>query len=163
MENKPNKIIWHHTGDPSTAPQAEKINESHESRGFPQSTLGFYGGYHYLIEHDGTLVQYRNEAEYGAHDAGENVDSLGIGLAGNFSVTLPTFAQQTAFAALLSVLCQKYRIPLAGIEPHRKGDTTECPGKMLKDGWAAMLHGKTEIIRLKNILAALQRELEKMV
>lgn len=139
MENYPNRIIWHHSADTSPGHQAEKINRYHKSRKFPLSLLGFYGGYHVLVEKDGSIVRFRADNEIGAHDAGENINSLGICLAGNFSEEQPTGPQQHALRSVLIEWMGKYGISPDRIEPHRFNDATECPGKLLPDDWAARL------------------------
>lgn len=136
MENKPNRIIWHHSAVLSNGHQANGINNGHKTRGFPKSLSGFYGGYHVLIEKDGTIVRFRADNEIGAHDADENINSLGVCLAGNFSIEQPTPQQVAALTPLLREWCQKYNISPERIDPHRRGDTTECPGKLLPDNWA---------------------------
>lgn len=139
MENAPNRIIWHHSAVQSKKHQAAGINNSHRTRGFPKSSLGFYGGYHLLIERDGSVFRFRNDNEIGAHDSGENINSLGICLAGNFSLEYPNEAQVAALTPLLRDWMQKYGISAERIDPHRMGDSTECPGKLLPDNWAANL------------------------
>ena len=136
MENKPNRIIWHHTGAGGATPQFTRTDRYHKSRGFPRSALGFYGGYHVLIEKDGAARRYRDDEEVGAHDAGENVNSIGIALAGNFNVELPTEPQTAAFRELLLQTMNRWKIPADRIDPHRFGDTTDCPGTNLADTWA---------------------------
>lgn len=161
MLNKPNRIIIHHTADPSTGPQLHKINDEHKRRGFPRSAQGFSVGYHYLIEHDGRVEQCRLESEVGAHDAGENVNSIGIALAGNFSTGLPTRAQEEALVGLLDRLISKYSIPLARIEPHRYGDKTECPGTRLQDNWAALLYAQHKLSWVERALIKIYSALAK--
>jgi hypothetical protein len=158
-ENKPNKIIWHHSADDAMGHQAQKINAYHKSRGFPLSQLNYYGGYHYLIEKDGSIFQYRNENEIGAHDKDENINSLGICLAGNFNRKLPTSEQEQSLAEILDKLITKYQIPLTRIEPHRWGDTTDCPGTMLIDDWAVKIYAINKLSLLKRILLALLAKL----
>ena len=135
----PQRIIWHHSADASPAPQFEKIDRYHKSKGFPRSSLGFYVGYHWLIETDGAIKLAREEDEIGAHDAGENPNSLGICLAGNFNITQPTDLQKIAVVRLLSEIKSRWPIPLTRIEPHRWDDDTECPGTLLPDNWLADL------------------------
>lgn|SRR3990167_6958735 len=141
MENKPNRIIWHHSADGSTADQFEKINSYHKKLWSYKSILGFYGGYHVLIERDGAIKRYRADNEIGAHDADENVNSLGVCLAGNFSIEHPSKAQTDSLRKQLAEWTLKYNIPINRIDPHRMGDTTECPGKLLSDNWARQLLG----------------------
>lgn len=136
MENKPNRIIWHHSADSTTLYQASKIDSYHKSKGFPKSTLNYYGGYHILIEKDGKIVRFRQDSEIGAHDAGENVNSLGICLAGNFDIEEPTTIQVATLRTVLLEWMQKWSIPTNRIEPHRLNDNTHCPGLKLPDDWA---------------------------
>ncbi len=143
MENKPNRIIWHHSADGSSGHQFDKINTYHKSKNFPKSILGFYGGYHILIEKDGLVRRYRADNEIGAHDADENVNSLGVCLAGNFSLEHPSKEQEASLRKQLTEWTLKFNIPVTRIDPHRMGDTTECPGKLLRDDWARRILGCT--------------------
>jgi N-acetyl-anhydromuramyl-L-alanine amidase AmpD len=150
--NHPNRIIIHHTADSSNEDQSAIVDRFHKSKGFPQSLLGYYGGYHYLIEKDGDIFQYRLETEIGAHDAGENYNSIGIALAGNFNYELPSTAQEIALAQLLDQIIKRWNIPLDRIEPHRWGDTTDCPGTKLADRWAQIIYLKRQLSLLQKIL-----------
>lgn len=160
MENKPNRIIWHHSADTSSGHQFEKINSYHQKKWNYKSILGFYGGYHVLIEKDGLIKRYRADNEIGAHDADENVNSLGVCLAGNFSLEHPTELQAESLRDVLLEWTGKYNIPITRIDPHRMGDTTECPGKLLPDEWARdLIKPKNNghlidqiIIRLEDVL-----------
>ena len=135
MEIKPNRIIWHHTAISFQRLQFAEVDRYHKSRGFPRSSLGFYVGYHYLIEYDGAVRQARVDTEIGAHDAGENYGSIGVCMAGDFTSVYPTDAQAAAAARLCAALVARWNIPNTRIEPHRWGDTTSCPGKKLEDLW----------------------------
>lgn len=130
---KPTRIIWHHSASQVPTHQAELINEWHKEREFPISSRGHYIGYHYIIEKDGSVFQAREENEIGAHDSGENVNSIGICLAGDFNVELPTPEQCAAFRELWIALIIRLGLPVLAIEPHRRDDTTDCPGKLLGD------------------------------
>ncbi len=132
---KPERIVWHHSDDPATYPQFVKINNYHQTRAFPKSSMGYYVGYHYLVERDGTVKQARKENEIGAHDTGENLNSIGICLAGAFSSHTPTEEQTAAAARLLGEIRKRWNIPITRIEPHRWDDATECPGRLLADDW----------------------------
>lgn len=135
MEIKPNRIIWHHSATISQGHQFKAINLNHRQRNFPISSLGFFVGYHYLIEVDGTIQKAREETEIGAHDQGENYGSIGICLAGNFNIEQPTKEQEEAAAEITDAILRRWNIPLTRIEPHRWGDQTDCPGKLLGDYW----------------------------
>jgi N-acetyl-anhydromuramyl-L-alanine amidase AmpD len=131
----PKRIIWHHSAADAPNPQTAAINEWHKARDFPLSKSGYYVGYHYVIEKDGTVVQCREDTELGAHDTGENMDSIGICLVGNFETSRPSVEQEASFAHLLRRLMFLHNIPLASIEPHRRDDTTDCPGKNMPESW----------------------------
>jgi len=136
MEQDPNRIILHHSGDISAGPQAEKINRYHKSRRFPKSRLGFFGGYHLLIEKNGVVFRYRDDNEVGAHDADENYGTLGVCLAGNFDLTVPTMRQQATLRRVLWVWQALWGISTDRIDPHRYGDQTSCPGRNVYNLWA---------------------------
>lgn len=144
MEIKPSRIIWHHSADIFDGHQFDKINEYHRKQGFPKSSLGYFVGYHYLIEPDGSVRQARNENEIGAHDSGENSNSLGICLSGHFSRRYPSEAQAASAALLVKQIRTRHKIPITRIEPHRWDDTTECPGTLLPDNWLITQYLKRE-------------------
>ena len=157
MEQKPNRIIVHHSAVAGDRPQFLDINAYHESRGFPKSSLGYFGGYHYLIEKTGLVFHYRNETETGAHDSNENLHSFGICLSGNFNAELPTAGQETALASLLDGIMARWNIQIDRIDPHRWGDTTDCPGKRLSDMWARAVYVQKKINWLKYLILWLQK------
>ena len=157
--NKPNKIIWHHSADVYNGHQAGKINKYHESRHFPQSSLGYFGGYHILIEKDGTMFRYRRDDEFGAHDKDENINSLGVCLVGNFSIEKPTEKQEKMLIFCLDEWFRLYNLTLSNVEPHRKNDATECPGLLLADDWVMSLYEK----RIKNIMKETLEDIIKYI
>lgn len=131
----PQRIVWHHSAVAKPEHQFNDINNYHRSRGFPVSSLGLYVGYHWLVEADGSVHQARREDEIGAHDTGENLNSIGICLAGNFNMFPPAEPQIAAAARLVGEIRARWKIPLARIEPHRWDDETDCPGTHLADNW----------------------------
>lgn len=131
----PQRIIWHHSADSTESAQFDKINRYHAKRDFPKSSLGYYVGYHYLIENDGATKKARSENEIGAHDTGENPNSLGICFAGDFNRYTPTEAQIASAVRLIKDIRERWPIPLTRIEPHRWDDDTDCPGLLLPDNW----------------------------
>ncbi|MGL5354806.1 MAG: N-acetylmuramoyl-L-alanine amidase, partial [Clostridium sp.] len=74
--NKPIQIIYHHAASSIETP--EEINEFHKSRGWSGI------GYNYYIRKDGTIYSGRPEGAEGAHTIGQNKNSIGICLEGNF-------------------------------------------------------------------------------
>ncbi len=144
--NIPTKIIVHHTGGSDANPLQDssdfsfnQCNELHRVKFDMKSSLGFYIGYHYYIEKNGTLRQGRADTDEGAHTIGQNTSSLGICLAGNFDLTTPTASQITTLASLLIALSDKYKIAPVNIVPHRTFATKTCYGNKLSASWAADL------------------------
>ena len=144
--NTPKWLIIHHSGGTDADPLAdssnftfEQCNELHKERFNFISSLGFYVGYQYYIEKDGTLKQGRADNEEGAHCIGYNTSSIGICLAGNFDATLPTDAQVVTLTKLLKEKSVQYNIPKENIVPHRKFAQKTCYGRKLADNWASLL------------------------
>jgi N-acetylmuramoyl-L-alanine amidase len=155
MQNTPTKVIVHHSAAVTPLPQFDAINQWHKERQFTLSQLGHYVGYHYVIEKDGTVIQARNEGEEGCHTIGQNKQSIGVCMVGNFDTETPTPEQEDALGKLLSMLIQKYKIQITDILPHRKFAEKSCYGSSLPDWWAAVVCIKEEIQRLTDKLAEL--------
>lgn len=154
--NRPNKLIVHHDGVDRDGPSFDIINEYHRQREFPISSLGFYVGYHFLIETDGSLRVARLLTDEGAHTIGENTSSIGICLAGNFDVSMPTPPQRRQLAQLISSLLLAYPIADTDIYPHRKYATKSCYGNNLHDNWARRVYLEYEYDRIKGVLDSLE-------
>lgn len=144
--NVPKYLIIHHTGGSDINPLQdssgftfEQCNEQHRLSFNFKSSLNFYIGYQYYIDRFGTVKQGRADDEEGAHTIGRNNESIGICLAGNFDLTLPTDVQKAALTDLLKRLSTKWNIPLENIVPHRKFAVKTCYGKRLADDWARLL------------------------
>jgi len=144
--NRPAWIIVHHTGGTNANPRAdtshhtfETVNEWHRQLWNWESTTGNYIGYHFFIDKTGKVTQGRGLDEAGAHTKGMNTSSIGICLAGNFDVTMPTVEQEIALRELLIKLMKQLKIPADKIVPHRKFSSKTCYGSNLKDDWAALL------------------------
>lgn len=140
MQNIPTKLILHHSADADQRSQFGKINEWHRHLEFPQSSLGLYVGYHYIISHAGGVTKCREHEDVGAHCIGLNTQSIGICLEGNFNEELPTEEQKSSLGKLLVELCQEYKLDVTDIYPHRAFSLTACPGKKLDDSWARVLY-----------------------
>ncbi len=138
--NVPNKIIVHHTASGGMYPQFKAVNEYHKTRNFEKSTPGFYVGYHYFIEKDGTLMQARYDEDKGQHTTGENLTSIGICLAGNFDYEYPTEEQKKELVELIDVIRERHNIAPQAIYPHRNFANKSCYGKNLSDDWARVLY-----------------------
>lgn len=150
-------LVIHHSGDPSPSPQFEKINAYHKSKNFPRSSLGFYVGYNWVLEQDGSLRQSRSLEDYGAHtDAlcGEghcNIVAVAVCLAGDFTKEDPTQEQ----LAKLYLLWKQLDYPKIWL--HKDVKDTTCPGNFpyrseLRMRWLLDLRN-----RLANATKALPR------
>ena len=154
-----NRIIVHHTADETITSQYEKINTYHkEVKKFPLGGYESYVGYHVLIEWNGDIIFCRPFDEIGAHDQGENNDSIGVALAGNFNTQKPSEMQILSFAKVVDIISSVINNKLE-IEPHRKNDSTDCPGKNLPDDWGE----KTYLIEKINWLTQLASYLKKQL
>ena len=121
-------IIVHHTGNPTDDDlSAEQIHYSHLSQGWSGI------GYHYVIRKDGSVEMGRPEWAYGAHAEGENWNSIGIHVCGNFEVAEPTQYQIESLAYLIAWIADKYDIPINDrhVLGHCDVNATACPGKNL--------------------------------
>lgn len=155
MQFSPTQIIVHHDSVSRAGPSFSIVNDFHKTRGFPESSLGFFVGYHFWIERDGLVKQARAETEVGAHCKEQNYTAFGIGLAGNFDVEDPTELQVAALGELLSHLCLKYHISAQRIFPHRRYAQKTCYGSRLKDNWAALVYLKYELNRVEALIRSI--------
>jgi len=135
--NFPEFLIVHHTGGSDRNPLADSSNQSVFDVENWHKSLNWEGiGYHFFIDKSGQVSLGRPEWHNGAHTKGYNMKSLGICLAGNFDITLPTAGQVTSLRELLKELSQKYNIDSSKIIPHRTHANKTCYGKNLSDSWA---------------------------
>ena len=140
--NTPNKLIVHHTGGTDLNPledtshhTAEMIKQWHvNGKGWQDI------GYNWVIEKSGKIVKGRDEKIDGAHCLGQNSQSIGVCLSGNFDATLPTKEQIEAFKTFYKDLIKRYpNITPDKVYPHRKFANKTCYGKKLSDTWASEL------------------------
>lgn len=134
--NKPKYIIVHHECPPQivNGDRFDIVDNYHKS-------LGWGGiGYHYFIEKSGIVKRGRADNEEGCHTVGKNTESLGICLAGNFDLEMPSGGQIKALGSLITQKKQEYGILPENIVPHRKfANYKSCYGKLLGDNWARNL------------------------
>ena len=164
--NKPQWIIVHHEAPPVTtnSPRFGVVNEYHKLKGFPKSSLGYFCGYHLFIEKSGLVWKAREDFDIGAHTIGYNDKSLGVCLAGNFDIEMPTEAQKTALRSVLKEKTIQYGILPLNIVPHRKFSQKTCYGSKLPDTWAADLLTKEEKISvLQSVLNSLWKTLQALM
>lgn len=141
--NVPKYIIIHHTGGTDANPLAPsstftfaQCDKLHKQRFDFISSIGYYVGYQYYIDNQGTVRQARADNEEGAHTIGKNNSSIGICLAGNFDIETPTASQVLALRNLVQKKMAMYNIPIENVVPHRKFAQKSCYGKLLSDTWA---------------------------
>jgi len=163
---KPSFIVIHHSGDTIDKPRFDIINNYHMRRGFPQSRLGYFGGYHYLIDNDKETKRYRNDDEIGAHARQRlmNFRSIGICVAGNFSRQEPAQWQIRALQKLVQSLQLKHGIPIRNVLLHKELRATACPGvdwKKYLRVEAPVIRQRSRVKRLReNVLRRLKRRLK---
>lgn len=161
--NQPQKIIVHHTAVAGEGDQFPGVERYHQSREFPRSSYSFYCGYHRFIEKDGRTIKARADDDEGAHTKGQNFNSIGIGLAGNFDLEMPTAKQISNLCGIIDELIQKYQIRAADILPHRYFSNTSCYGAKLADNWAQQEFLKYKYSILHRLLLNLKNLLEQYV
>ena len=167
-------LFVHHVGGTEKNPlydssnqTFEFIDEYHRQRwnGMTYSTMGHYIGYQYFIDRTGKLTQGRSDFEEGAHTIGFNTESIGICLAGNFDLTLPTEAQIKTLTDLLVKKKVEFNVPLKNIFAHRAFANKTCYGKRLYDTWARDLvvkHFYSQISVLLSLVLKLQDRLRQI-
>ena len=162
-------IVIHHTGGTDANPMQDSSNftfkqcdaQHRQSFNF-KSSLGFYCGYQYYIEKDGKLFKAREDDEEGAHTVGQNKNSIGICLAGNFDATDPTTNQVETLKTLLGKKMAQWSIPAANIVPHRKFATKTCYGRRLPDDWAQKLVNPPPVETKEDIKKQIYALIEKL-
>lgn len=161
MLNVPEWIIVHDTGGTAADPLADTSHHTFEIVDTYHKSLGWEGfGYHFFIDILGKITVGRAENYHGAHTKGYNTKSIGICLAGNFDLTMPTAAQTQALSGLLKGLRKRYLIPRENIVPHRRFAAKTCYGKNLADDWAAQLADEEDI---KGELITLSKKLSELI
>lgn len=128
MTNKPNKIILHHSWLPE---DNMYFDEFDAIRKYYVNSKGWLDvPYHYGIEYvDNKLViqKGRPEAMHGAHCIGQNNESIGICVIGNFDKAAPSKERIDKLMELIYDIYDRYgKLP---IEPHNKYEDKSCPGK----------------------------------
>lgn len=111
-----NKIILHHSAGHGSI---LSIHKQHLN-------LGWAGiGYHFYITQDGVIYRGRPVEYIGSHCRGNNANSIGICLEGDFRKEKPTEEQLLSMSRLIKDLKNKYQI--TGVFNHRDLVNTLCP------------------------------------
>jgi N-acetylmuramoyl-L-alanine amidase len=169
QNNFPVKIFIHHTGGTKLNPLADTSHHTAVIVEAGHLAKGWDGiGYTEFIEKDGKVWLGRPEHRNGAHvkEDGWNTKSIGICLAGNFDVTLPTEAQIKSLTERLKYHMQRFNIPVNKIEPHRLAlgnpPYKSCYGEKLSDNWAKDLVS-VSTIEMVSVPKSILKELLKYV
>ena len=126
----PNKIIIHHslTKDSETVSWGAIRKYHVETEGWRD--IGYHFGIELIGDHYETLLGRRPDME-GAHTIGQNSQSLGICVVGNFDIDPLTDGIKNALHNLLAWLIPLYRIDNHAIYGHCEFAPKTCPGKNL--------------------------------
>ena len=135
-KNTHTHIVHHHTAGQSgmTVSQAAPIiDEVHREKWGFIGTLGYYIGYHYLVDKFGGVLQVRSDTDIGAHCDADNMNYQGLGIAciGNFEEEEVTPEMKQALIDLDLSLVNKYKIPKENISYHAQHKQTKCCGHNL--------------------------------
>jgi hypothetical protein len=125
--------------------QFDMINQSHQSRGFDTSSLGYHVGYQRLIT-GGKNYKAREDLEHGDHcnnpapgmtdGKSMNFHSLGVcvGFEGD-KEEVPAWALPL-LKAQINEWMSKYNIPIERVQFHREYNTAKtCPGSLITRPW----------------------------
>jgi N-acetyl-anhydromuramyl-L-alanine amidase AmpD len=90
-------------------------------------------GYHFVIDNTGRVWEGRPVDQQGAHVKGDNVDSIGVCLCGNFEEEKPLESQIKALTQLILDLCERFgKLKVLGHREFPESDTL-CPGRYLAE------------------------------
>ncbi len=147
-------IAIHHSAAPANL-SPERIARYHvETHGWPGI------GYHFYIAPDGTIYQTNRLTTMSNHVYMNNLYTVGICVAGNFTDVIPTPAQLVSTARLVAWLMKELDIPLDNVKGHKEypqnSGHTACPGRQWLefDRWKDIL--------LTHVQAALRGELDRL-
>ena len=123
-------LIVHHSGRKNNNSKWA-IKKYHLKRGFEDI------GYHFLITKTGKIIPGRSERFQGAHVYGQNKNSIGICMTGNFDEKNPSKKQIESLLNLLKEKQKQYKIKTKNILGHREfpNVTKTCPGKKVDMSW----------------------------
>jgi len=85
-QNKAQKLVVHHTAFQKKIRMKQffSVNQWHKERGFNKKSLGYYVGYNFIIEGDGTIRQGRAIGEELAAHPPYNFKYLAVSFAGDY-------------------------------------------------------------------------------
>lgn len=120
-------VVHHSAGAPDLT--VEEVDREHRARGFSGI------GYHWLVhlERDTWIVSPgRPEGIVGAHDLGQNIGTIGVCVAGDYTRGPVPPEAWRQLVLLVVWLCARYRLSAEAVEGHREHEPrttpTACPG-----------------------------------
>ena len=116
----------HHTAMTSKV-QFKTVDKVHKEKFNFKSAMGFWVGYNFIIEKDGTILQARKLGEVLAAHRGWNKTYGAICLAGDFTKEKPTQAQKDSLFNLYSWITEIKAVPLYYRHGDLMGAKTLCP------------------------------------
>ena len=159
LVNTPRYIVLH-TSDVSfraNSNQYNSINIYHrDERGFPQSVLGGWVGYHYLYT-GGKEYKCKEDQEVGAHcnqgydgvkvyppqtpgKLSMNYQSIGLCIGFDGDIELPPSMEYALLQKRVWDIQDRYKIPNEHVFFHRKFATSKtCPGTLITQEWLVEL------------------------
>lgn len=128
----PNKIILHHslTADTKTVSWGAIRKYHVETLGW--TDIGYAWGIELVNDHYEILMGRRPDL-VGAHTIGQNDQSIGICVVGNYDIDPVTIEIKDAIQKLLTWLIFVYKIPSKEIYGHCEFASKTCPGKNIMD------------------------------
>ena len=128
----PNKIIVHHslTKDSQTVSWGAIRKYHIETNGWDD--IGYQFGIELINDHYEILMGRRPDL-IGAHTIGQNDQSIGVCVVGNYDVDPVPNKLKNEIQKLLTWLLLNYQIPSKEIYGHCEFSTKTCPGKNLMD------------------------------
>ena len=115
------RIVIHHSATDDGSPEAYARYHV-ESRGWPGI------GYHFVIQKDGGIYQTNRLDTISYHVSGQNTNSIGICLTGNYDKQQPPAVQFQACAQLIAALRQNF-VQELDLRAHADFSAKSCPGK----------------------------------
>lgn len=125
------QIILHHTYRPTTE-QYRGLATIQGIWQYHTKTCGWSDiGYHLLVGPEGAIWLGRPIDREGAHAKGQNGDSIGISMIGDFDDEKLGEKQRLATAAALRALLERYELSANAINFHRDYSRKTCPGSKI--------------------------------
>ena len=125
------QVILHHTYRPTTE-QYKGLATIQGIWQYHTKTCGWSDiGYHLLVGPEGAIWLGRPIDREGAHTKGQNGDSIGISMIGDFDDEKLGEKQRVATTAGLRALLERYELSANAINFHRDYSRKTCPGSKI--------------------------------